>query len=370
MRPGNADYASSGVITLGALDTGAANADGERIDSYTDNAGSGTGNFDRFQQLIRHDASPMLNGTLSAGLAVGEVVSASTTSLMGHCSARASVVGTTWTFNLNGLSEDVHTFEVRVEDEAGNQGAASDFFLLTVDTSAPAQTVTITSYTDDAAAGTGSFGSGHGDQRHKNPVLSGTLSAGLAAGEVVRIYEGATLIGAATVVGTAWTFALPALANGSSHSYTAVVEDAAGNAGTASSAFTLTVDTSAPTQTVTIDSYTDNAGSSTGNFGGFTYTDDASPMLNGTLSAGLAVGEVVRVYDFLNGTLLGTASVVGTTWTFNLNGLSEDVHTFEVRVEDEAGNQGAASDFFLLTVDTSAPTQTATITGYRTMLRR
>ena len=104
-------------------------------------------------------------------------------------------------------------------------------------------------------------------------MLSGTLSAGLAAGEVVRIYDGATLIGAAIVVGTAWTFDLPTLLNGSSHSYTAVVEDAAGNAGTASSAFALTVDTSAPTQTVTITSYTDDVAAVTGSFGLGTATD-------------------------------------------------------------------------------------------------
>ena len=128
-------------------------------------------------------------------------------------------------------------------------------------------------------------------------MLNGTLSAGLAAGEVVRIYDGATPIGTANVVGTTWTFALPTLLNGSSHSYTARVEDAAGNQGTASSAFTLTVDTSAPTQTVTIASYTDNWGSSTGNFGSGPTTDDVSPVLNGTLSAGLAAGEMVRIYD-------------------------------------------------------------------------
>ncbi len=134
---------------------------------------------------------------------------------------------------------------------------------------------------------TGSFGSGT-TTNDATPVLYGTLSAGLAAGEVVRIYDGATLIGAANVVGTTWTFGLPTLLNGSSHSYTARVEDAAGNQGTASSAFTLTVDTSAPTQTVTIASYTDDVAPQTGSFGSGTATNDTTPVLSGTLSAGLA----------------------------------------------------------------------------------
>ena len=111
--------------------------------------------------------------------------------------------------------------------------------------------MTIDTYADDVLAVTGSFGSGT-TTNDTTPVLNGTLGAGLGAGEVVRIYDGATLIGTANVVGTTWTFNLPALADGSIHSYTAVVEDAAGNQGTASSVFTVTVDTAAPADATAI----------------------------------------------------------------------------------------------------------------------
>ncbi len=152
----------------------------------------------------------------------------------------------------------------------------------------------------------------------------------------------------------------PRLADGSSHSYTARVEDAAGNAGTASSAFTLTVDTSAPA-TATITSYTDNAGSSTGNFGSGTTTDDATPVLNGTLSAGLAAGEALRIYD--GSTLLGTASVAGTAWTFNLPAQADgSSHSYTAQVEDAAGNQGTVSNTFAFTVDYSVMVNSQTTT--------
>ena len=259
-------------------------------------------------------------------------------------------------------------------DAAGNTSAPAT--QIYTDTTAPAQTVTITGYTDDVAALTGSFGSGT-VTNDAAPVLNGTLSAGLVSGEVVRIYDGATLIGTANVAGTTWTFDLPALADGSSHSYTAVVEDAAGNAGAASSVFTLTVDSSAPAQTVALisytddvtggfglrmaaASYTDDVASQAADFGSDTVTNDATPVLNGTLSAGLAVGEVVRIYE--GATLVGAANVVGTAWTFSLPALANgSSHSYTAVVVDAAGNEGPASGVFTLTVDTAAPSLTLTL---------
>ena len=259
-------------------------------------------------------------------------------------------------------------------DAAGNTSAPAT--QIYTDTTAPAQTVTITGYTDDVAALTGSFGSGT-VTNDAAPVLNGTLSAGLVSGEVVRIYDGATLIGTANVAGTTWTFDLPALADGSSHSYTAVVEDAAGNAGAASSVFTLTVDSSAPAQTVALISYTDDVtggfglrmaaasfrddvASQAADFGSDTVTNDATPVLNGTLSAGLAVGEVVRIYE--GATLVGAANVVGTAWTFSLPALANgSSHSYTAVVVDAAGNEGPASGVFTLTVDTAAPSLTLTL---------
>ena len=67
------------------------------------------------------------------------------------------------------------------------------------------------------------------------------------ANSVVKVYDGATLLNSVTADGTgAWSYTTVALADGA-HSLTATATDAAGNAGVASAALSVTVDTVAPT---------------------------------------------------------------------------------------------------------------------------
>ena len=84
----------------------------------------------------------------------------------------------------------------------------------------------------------------------RTPIITGTLSAALAAGETLRIFNGATLLGTATVNNTArtWSYTptLPTTA-GTTYSITARVADAAGNLGVTSPARTFVLDTTTPT---------------------------------------------------------------------------------------------------------------------------
>ncbi|MDO6646859.1 Ig-like domain-containing protein, partial [Acinetobacter guillouiae] len=66
------------------------------------------------------------------------------------------------------------------------------------------------------------------------PEVQGTISATLGSGEVVAIYRDGIKVGTATVSGTTWTYADAGLASGSTYTYTARVEDAAGNQGSLS----------------------------------------------------------------------------------------------------------------------------------------
>ncbi|CAA2101397.1 Ig-like domain-containing protein [Variovorax paradoxus] len=328
------------------------------VGGYTDNAGTVQGSFG--SGTSTDDTTPTLNGTLSAALGTGDVVRIyDGATLVGT----ATVTGTTWTFTPPALSDgSTHSYTAVVADAAGNQGTASAPLVLTVDTTAPAQTATIGGYTDDVGTNQGAFGSGTSTD-DTTPTLNGTLSAALGTGDVVRIYDGATLVGTATVTGTTWIFTPPALANGSTHSYTAVVADAAGNENTASAPLVLAVDTTAPLQSATIGGYTDDVGANQGAFGTGTSTDDTTPTLNGTLSAALGTGDVVRIYD--GATLVGTATVTGTTWTFTPPALANgSTHSYTAVVADVAGNENTASAPLVLTVDTTAPAQTATIGGY------
>ncbi len=298
---------------------------------------------------ITDDTAPLLTGEVNVALNPGDVVRIyEGSTLLGT----ATVINPDgdWQFALSGLSNGTHTFTARVEDAAGNRAPVSNDFVLTVDTVAPTQTATIVDYTDDVSLNLANYGTGT-TTNDTAPRLNGTISAALGSGEVVRVYEGSSLIGTATVTGTSWTLDVSGLANGTTHTYTARVEDAAGNVGATSGSFTLSVDTTAPTQSVTISNYTDDYGSSTGTFPSATATDDRTPVLNGTISAALGSGEVVRVYE--GTTLLGTANVTGTNWTLSLSGMYEGTHNLTARVEDAAGNAATWSANFPLTVNFS-----------------
>ncbi|MFL9667796.1 Ig-like domain-containing protein [Variovorax sp. AB1(2024)] len=328
------------------------------IVSYTDDIGTNRGDF--ASGTSTDDTAPVLNGKLSEAIGATDVVRIyEGTTLLGT----ATVTGTSWIFAVPALaSGSTHSYTAAIADAAGNVGAASPAFTLTVDTTPPAQSVTITAYTDDVGTNRGDFASGTTTD-DMTPLLRGTLSEAIGATDVVRIYEGTALLGTATVTGTSWTFATPALANGSTHTYKAVVADAAGNQGAASSAFTLTVSTSAPAQTTTITAYTDNVGPIQGDFASGTSTDDTTPVLRGELGTAIGATDTVRVYE--GTTLLGTATVTGTRWSFATSTLAEgSTHSYMAVVTDAAGNEGAPSSRFTLTVDTTAPTQAVAITSY------
>src|SRR5690606_20605991 len=116
------------------------------------------------------------------------------------------------------------------------------------------------------------------------------------------------------VDGANWTFddSLPA---DDTYSYTARVLDGAGNIGPSSTAFSLILDTAAPTQTVTITQVNDDAGAVTGPVASGGATDDATPQLQGTLSAALGAGESLQILRYRHVAL--TISVDGANWTFD-----------------------------------------------------
>src|SRR5262249_5710885 len=129
-----------------------------------------------------------------------------------------------------------------------------------IDTSAPTQTVTISSITDDVAPTTGTVADG-GTTNDTAPALAGTLSAVLLANEVLSIFRDGVKSGEADVAATTWTFndAGP-LVDGTSYTYTATVENAAHNLGSASNAYDITIDNTAPTAAVDITAISDDTG--------------------------------------------------------------------------------------------------------------
>ena len=191
------------------------------------------------------------------------------------------------------------------------------------------------------------------------PTISGTLSAALGTGERLQIFNGTTVLGDATVNNTAlsWTFTPAGLANTAATTYTlsAKVVDLAGNFGSASASRVFVLDTIAPLSSAAITSVTDNVGGIQGPLGAGAVTDDSTPSLSGTITAALATGESLRIFN--GSALLGAAVVNNTlkTWTFTPTALpatSGTPYVISARVADAAGNLGTPSASVSFSLDT------------------
>ncbi len=108
------------------------------------------------------------------------------------------------------------------------------------------------------------------------------------------------------------------------------------------------VDTSAPT--ANFGSATDDVGSIIGALASGSTTDDTALVLSGSCEA----DSTVNVYD--GTTLLGAATVTGTSWSFTATVTDSTTYLFNVRGTDAAGNIRAATSNFTVTGDTAAPT--------------
>nr|AWM05856.1 hypothetical protein CIT39_04905 [Bradyrhizobium symbiodeficiens] len=166
-----------------------------------------------------------------------------------------------------------------------------------------------------------------------------TLTGTASAGNTVKVYDGTTLLGSATV-GTngTWSFTTSALSNGK-HSFSASATSAGGTSAL-SKALAVTVDTVAPTAPV-ISSSSPNASRNT--------------VL--TLSGAAEANSSVKVFD--GATLLGSATANGSgAWNFTTAALSTGAHHFTATAMDAAGNSSGASSAFDVTLQAPASTPT------------
>ncbi|WP_210333757.1 Ig-like domain-containing protein, partial [Mesorhizobium sangaii] len=284
-----------------------------------------------------NDTTPTLNGTAEANSIVTIKDGATT---LGTATTNGAGA---WTFTTSALGQGSHSFTATATDAAGNVGSASSAYAVTVDTTAPAAP-TITSVTDDVLPVTGTAANG-GTSNDTTPTLNGTAEAN----STVTIFDGVTQLGTATADGSgAWTFTTSALGQGS-HSFTATATDAAGNVGSVSSAYAVTVDTTAPAAP-TITSVTDDVLPVTGTVVNGGASNDTTPTLNGTAEA----NSIVTIKD--GATTLGTATTNGAgAWTFTTSALGQGSHSFTATATDAAGNVGSVSSAYSVTVDTTAP---------------
>ncbi|WP_247365049.1 Ig-like domain-containing protein, partial [Ralstonia pseudosolanacearum] len=171
------------------------------------------------------------------------------------------------------------------------------------------------------------------------------------ANSTINVFDGTTLLGTTTADASGnWTFTPTTALIDGSHSLTATATDAAGNVSTASSAFTLTVDTAAPATPV-IGTVTDAVAPVTGTITAGGSTNDANPTLTGIAEG----NSTVSIFD--GTTLLGTTTADASgNWSYTpTTALTDGSHSLTATATDAAGNVSPASSAFTLTVDTAAP---------------
>ena len=302
--------------------------------------------------FITKTAPQTITATLSAALASTDKVYGSLDGGATWTDITSKVSGTALTWGSVTLAGN-GTLKFKVADMAGNERiVASQAY--TLDTAAPATTVTTASFSADTGASSTDF-----ITRTAAQTISGTLSANLASGETVYVSldNGNTWTAAAAGTGqNTWSLGGQTLA--SSNTLKVKVTDAAGNDGPVYSQV-YTLDTVAPA-TPSVAPLN---------------TASITPVLTGTAPLGAGESLTVTVGD-------ATYSVtpVGGSWSIDLSSavpvsgrlalLPGNTYSVTATATDAAGNASTASGTLSIaavppatTTTTNPPATTGTATG-------
>jgi uncharacterized protein (DUF2249 family) len=308
-------------------------------DNYTQGTDADTGLLQKGQAT--NDATLTLNGTAGAGMTVQIWATDKDGQRVKVGEGTADENGR-WSITTDALGEDgAYDLTATAVNAAGVSSAETGAFPIVLDTVAPAQAVA--TLNDDQGDKTGVINAGDVTD-DRTPTLTGTGEAGAT----VAVYlDGSTTAAGSVVVDAQgnWTLPLASLEDGE-HSYQFKITDSAGNE-TLSPKVDFTVDASSVA--LTIDHANDNVGKLTGAVLTGGLTDDSTPELQGTATA----GAVVTIKD-ANDQVLGSAVANASgEWKFQLESVKDGEHTWKAEVTNEAGNTARAE--ITLTVDSAAP---------------
>ncbi|WP_337036584.1 Ig-like domain-containing protein [Enterobacter asburiae] len=241
-----------------------------------------------------------------------------------------------------GLSDGDYTITASVSDRAGNPGSATHDVTLNGDV----PTITINTFAQDDIVNAA---------EHGTPlVVSGTTDA--PAGQTVTITLNGKTYTATVQNDGSWSYTVgsadvAALADGGSYVINAQVSNTIGNSG--SDNHTVTVDLTAPSMGISIDSLQNDTGLSASDF----ITNDSQVVVNGSLTAQLGNNEKAQI-SLDGGTTWIDLAVTGTTWRYtDGRTLTDGTYQYQVRVIDNAGNVGA-TDSQDVVIDQTKPAAT------------
>ncbi|MFD4840401.1 Ig-like domain-containing protein [Achromobacter sp. NPDC058515] len=103
------------------------------------------------------------------------------------------------------------------------------------------------------------------------------------------------------------------------------------------------------TSTLKIEAFVDEAGVERGVLGNGGKTDDVSPLLKGSLANSLQAGQRVDIHE--DGRLVGTATVIGRDWSFQLEDVAAGKHSYTAVLVDGNGDGLEMSRQFLIDVN-------------------
>ncbi|HFK9549085.1 TPA: Ig-like domain-containing protein [Enterobacter hormaechei] len=298
---------------------------------------------------IINNAEQLAGQTIS-GTTTAEQGQTVTVSFNGHSYQATVAANGSWSVfvpgrDFLGLSDGDYTLTATVSDKAGNPGSATHNVTLNGDV----PTIAINTFAQDDIVNAA---------EHGTPlVISGTTDA--PTGQTVTITLNGKTYTATVQADGRWSYTVgsadvTALADGGSYVINAQVSNAIGNS--ASDNHTVTVDLTAPSMGISIDSLQNDTGLSANDF----ITNDSQVVVNGSLTAQLGNNEKAQI-SLDGGTTWIDLTVTGTIWRYtDGRTLTDGTYQYQVRVIDNAGNVGA-TDSQDVVIDLTKPAA-ATIT--------
>jgi len=284
----------------------------------------------------RDAAGANVDGTLSATLGSGDVVNVFRGgTLLGN----ASVTGTNWHFDDTGtLADGTYQYTARVADAATNNGPLSGNGTLVISTFMPAPTVIVSDALlnlADAMAGV--------------TITFSEAVTGFDIGDLTATPGHGSISNLTTTNNIVWTATFtPAVVETQAAKImvgTGYTSQVGGKTATAGESALFAIDRVAPTVTISTIAAT---------------RDGTGANVDGTLSAALGSGDVLKVYR--DSALLGDATVTSTSWHYDdLTALANGTYQYTARPFDAAGNQGTQSNQASLLVATYLPAPTVTV---------
>lgn len=238
------------------------------------------------------------------------------------------------------LTDGRHEISILLEDSSGRCSDYSEPYVIHVDSAAP-DIPAINGVVDDEGNITGVIAP-EGITDDNRPTVSGVAEPH----SVVIVYDGGKEIGRASVDSEGnWSFTPEVPLKDGARRLSFMATDLAGNESEVSESFDFQVDTRAIR--IRIIGAEDDAGNDVGTMFSGSVTDDTTPTLWGTATA----GGLVRIYE--SGVLLGqTTADVDGSWEFTPGvALSKDVYKFYATVSFDFKGESAPSAPFTLTVN-------------------